>query len=140
MLTVTLWSRPGCSQSERAKELLEELGVVVAERSLDRSPPSREEIVAVLSALSLTPRALARRKEPRFLELGLATRSEAEVLDALVAWPELVERPIALRQDGARLRAALGRPPVRVLELVAPTMDAMGGLAATIAQARGAGS
>jgi arsenate reductase len=137
MTTVDLWLRRGCSKCERAEALLAELPVEVRTRDLAETPPTRAELEAVLRALELRPSDLARRKEPLFVELGLAARSEAEVLDALVANPALVERPIALRLEGGRLRAALGRPPVRVLEVLAPTLDSLDALVRTIA---GAGS
>jgi arsenate reductase len=134
MLSVTLWHHPGCSKSQRALEHLRELGLDVQVREHLASPPSHDELRAVLTALTLRPSELAREKEPLFAELGLDGATEERIFDALVRHPVLIERPIALREDRGKLRAALGRPPVRVLEVVAPSMEMAPHVAEAIAQ------
>jgi arsenate reductase len=133
MLTITLWHHPGCSKSQRALELLRGLDLDVQLREYLESPPSRDELLAVLGALGLRPRDLARAREPLFGELGLESASDDAILEALLSHPSLLERPIALRTDAGKLRAALGRPPVRVLEVVAPSMGVGPHVAAAIA-------
>jgi arsenate reductase len=134
MLAVALWHHPTCSKSQRALEHLRELGLDVQVREVLVSPPSREELERVLTALKLRPSELARKKEPLFSELGLDGASEGNILDALSTHPVLIERPIALREDRGTLRAALGRPPIRVLEVVAPSMELAPHVAEAIAQ------
>ena len=112
---VVIWHNPRCSKSRRALELLEERGLEPAiVRYLDE-PPSREEIEHVLSLLGIEPRELMRRGEQLYRELGLDSDalSREALVAAMVGNPVLIERPVVIA-DG---RAAIGRPPERVLEL-----------------------
>ncbi|MBM4375909.1 MAG: arsenate reductase (glutaredoxin) [Deltaproteobacteria bacterium] len=137
MATVTLWHDPDCSKSRRALAHLEELGIDVTVRAYRKEPPTRDELLAVLAALGLPASGLARRNEALFDELGLGSASDATILDAMLAYPSLIERPIAVRFEHGKLRAALGRPPVRVLEVVAPSMEFAPHVADAIARLNG---
>jgi len=107
---IELWHNPRCSKSRAAHELL---GDRATTRRYLEDPPSREELEAVLVKLGTDdPRLIVRTGEPAYAGLEAADRDE--LLDAMVAHPELVERPIAIRGD----RAVLGRPPERVLDLL----------------------
>lgn len=109
---IELWHNPRCSKSRAAHELL---GDRATTRRYLEQPPTREELEAVLTKLGTDdPRTIVRTGEPAYAGLEAATREE--LLEAMVAHPELVERPIAIRGD----RAVLGRPPERVLELLQP--------------------
>ncbi|MDP9496987.1 MAG: arsenate reductase (glutaredoxin) [Actinomycetota bacterium] len=111
---VVIWTNPRCSKSRGAEELLAERGVVPrAVRYLD-TPPSRDEIARVVALLGGDPRVLVRRGEPAYAELGLAAATPEQLLDALAAHPELLERPVVLRGD----RAVVARPPERLLDLL----------------------
>ncbi|CAB4943726.1 unannotated protein [freshwater metagenome] len=114
-----LWHNPRCSKSRQAKALLEERGAPFRERRYLDDPPSAEELDAVLRALGLEPWELARLGEPIAKELQLRElpHERAAWLELLAAHPILIERPILFSGDG---RAALGRPPERVLELLEP--------------------
>ena len=80
-------------------------------------PPSRAEIVRVLGLLGTTdPRALMRTSEPRYAELGLASATADELIDAMAQYPELIERPVVIWAD----RAVVARPP----ELLLPLLEA----------------
>jgi arsenate reductase len=59
------------------------------------------------------PREMMRVSEPQYRELGLSTAAPDALLDAMVAHPILIQRPIIIRGD----RAVIGRPPDRALEL-----------------------
>jgi arsenate reductase len=107
---IELWHNPRCSKSRAAHELL---GDRATTRRYLEDPPSRAELEAVLVKLGTDdPRLIVRTGEPAYAGLEAADRDE--LLDAMVAHPELVERPIAIRGD----RAVLGRPPERVLDLL----------------------
>ena len=114
---VTVWFNPRCSKCRSVMGILADEGVDAAEfRYLERAP-GRDELERVLRLLGTDdPRALCRTAEDRYSELGLATATREQLLDALVANPVLIERPIIVRGD----RAVVGRPPERVLELLKP--------------------
>ncbi len=116
MATVTMWWNPSCSKCRDACSLLDERAVDVAVvRYLD-TPPSRKELERVLALLGTDdPRAITRTNEPLYAQLGLTSADRDEVLDALATHPVLIERPIVIKGD----RAVVGRPPERVLELLA---------------------
>lgn len=77
--------------------------------------PSRAQLEDVLRMLGTDdPRAMVRTGESVYKELKLADASRDELIDAMVAHPILVERPIVIR-DG---RAAIARPPEKLLELL----------------------
>lgn len=59
---------------------------------------------------------MVRAKEPIYAELGLASADRDELLDAMVAHPVLIQRPIVIHGD----RAVIARPPERLLELLSP--------------------
>lgn len=112
---MTIWHNPRCSKSRGALALLAEHGVdprIV--RYLDETP-SRAELLDVLRRLGTDdPRTITRTGEARYRELGLADADPNSLVDALVANPILIERPIVLVGD----RAVVARPPQRALELL----------------------
>lgn len=112
---VEIWHNPRCSKSRATLALLTDRGIEpVVRRYLD-DPPTRAELVEVLAALGTDdPRTITRTGDALFGELGLRGADADTLLDALVANPSLVERPIVLTGG----RAALGRPPEQVLTLL----------------------
>ncbi|HHB81298.1 MAG TPA: arsenate reductase (glutaredoxin) [Aliiroseovarius sp.] len=114
-MKLTLWHNPRCSTSRKALKMLEEAGADVTIRKYLDDAPREDEIRAVLAALDVRPIEMMRPKEALFKELGLTRDTDGETLiKAMADHPRLIERPIALRGDAARL----GRPPEKVLELV----------------------
>ncbi len=90
-------------------------GVDFETRNYIAEPPSRHELEAVLAALGdPDPKVIVRMGEEVAKRLGLKNASRDEILDALVAHPEVIERPIVISSDG---RAVVGRPPELVLDL-----------------------
>lgn len=112
-----IYHNPRCSKSRQTLALLEERGhTPEVVRYLD-DPPSAEELDAVLSKLGREPLQVIRTKEAVFKELGLSAqddRPRAEWLRLMAEHPILIERPIVVLGE----RAALGRPPEAVLELL----------------------
>ncbi len=80
------------------------------------TPPDVATLRALLKKLGLQPRDLLRPKEAAYKELRLAdpAKSDAEILAAMAAHPILIERPIVVSGG----KAALGRPPEQVLEIL----------------------
>lgn len=116
MTTVTLYHNPRCSKSRQALQLLQERNIEPELRLYLDHPPSREELVRLLSQLGLEPRALLRKGEQEYKDNQLAdkTLSNDQLIDAMVVHPRLIERPIAIAGD----RAVVGRPPENVLDLL----------------------
>ena len=115
MAEVTVWFNPSCSKCRATRDLLDDDGISCEYvRYLD-STPSRDEIERVLGLLgSDDPRTMMRESEGIYVSLGLENASRDELLDAMAAHPNLIERPIVIRGD----RAVIARPPERVRELL----------------------
>jgi arsenate reductase len=116
MSKVKIWHNPKCSKSRNTVALLDEKGVDAEVVKYLDTPPSRDEIVEVLGMLNLSAREIMRTKEEIYKELGLKEVSDENALiDAMVANPKLIERPIVIK-DG---KAAIGRPIENIIELLA---------------------
>jgi arsenate reductase (glutaredoxin) len=112
---VTVWHNARCSKSRGALALLEERGVDVAVRRYLDDPPTRDELEDLLGKLGVDdPREVVRTGETVYREQGLSDADRDALLEAMVAHPILLERPVVVRGD----RAVLGRPPERVLDLL----------------------
>jgi arsenate reductase len=114
---VTVWFNPQCSKCRTAHGILDERGVAADYvHYLDNAPtPTRADLERVLGLLGTDdPRAILRTGEAAYSELGLEGADRDQLLDAMVAHPILIERPIAIRGD----RAVVARPPERILELL----------------------
>jgi arsenate reductase len=95
-------------------EILNAKGVAPDVVSYLETPPTADEIRDVLTKLGLPARALVRTNEPAYAELSLADASDDELIDAMAAYPILIERPVVVSGS----RAVIGRPPERVVHLL----------------------
>jgi len=115
MSTIQIWHNPRCSKSRNAIALLEEQGIEVEVVKYLENVPSKEEIQSVLKMLDIQPRALMRTKEEIYKELNLQDEMDADKLvDAMVANPKLIERPIVIKEG----KAAIGRPIENIIDLL----------------------
>ena len=115
MENVTIWHNPRCSKSRNAATLLEEKGIEADVVKYLDTPPSKEELVAVLNMLGMTARELMRTKEDIYKELNLKEEiNEDKLIEAMVENPKLIERPIVIK-DG---KAAIGRPIENIIDLL----------------------
>ncbi|WP_299848116.1 arsenate reductase (glutaredoxin) [uncultured Roseovarius sp.] len=111
----TIWHNPRCSKSRQTLALLEERGEEVTIRTYLTDAPSADDIRAALGTLGLKAIDIIRTGEAAFKELGLSKTDDDETLiAAMVESPKLIERPIVFKGD----RAALGRPPENVLDIL----------------------
>ena len=117
MTDLTLYHNPRCSKSRGALELLEARGLQPQIVRYLEAPPSAGEIKSLLGKLGITARELLRSGEDEYKALGLGDTglSEAQLIEAMVRHPKLIERPILIAGD----KAVVGRPPEKVLELLA---------------------
>ena len=113
---ITIWHNPRCSKSRAALQLLREGGVEPEVVEYLNTPPDAATLGKTLRLLGLSPRELIRRNEAPYRELGLddESLSDAALIEAMVAHPILIERPVVV----AGRRAVLGRPPERVQDLL----------------------
>jgi arsenate reductase len=116
MERLTVYHNPVCSKSRGALEILAERYVGADVIEYLKTPLDRATLERILDLLAGPPADLV-RKDKRFKELGLdagAYVTREQVVDLLLAHPELMERPVVIRGD----RAVIARPSERVLELL----------------------
>ena len=115
-MSVTIYHNPRCSKSRQTLALLEERGADPQVIEYLKTPPTAAELKAILKTLGMRPRDLMRRNEAPYKELGLGddSLSDDALIEAMVANPILIERPVVVK-DG---RAAIGRPPESVVEIL----------------------
>ncbi|MFP4002463.1 MAG: arsenate reductase (glutaredoxin) [Alphaproteobacteria bacterium] len=115
-MTVTIYHNPRCSKSRQTLALLQERNIEPEIVLYLENPPDEKELDRLLTLLGLEPRDLMRRKEPEYREQNLDDDSlgRADLIRAMVRTPKLIERPIVVNGE----KAALGRPPEAVLEIL----------------------
>ena len=116
MTDVRIYHNPRCSKSRATLALLQERGIQPQVIDYLQTPPSAQELDAMLQLLGMAPRDLMRRDEPEYKALGLDADSLGRdaLIAAMVAHPRLIQRPIVL----ANGKASLGRPPEAVLSIL----------------------
>lgn len=115
MAEFTIYHNPRCSKSREALALLRDKGVEPTVIEYLKTPPSASELRAVIEQLRIKPEQLVRKSEEIYKSrYANKTLSDAQWIDAMVENPSLIERPIVIRGK----RAALGRPPENVLQLL----------------------
>ncbi len=98
-----IYHNPKCSTSRKTLELLRENGIEPTVVQYLKTPPTRDELVRMISDAGIDVRTAVRKREPLYAELGLADASDDELLDALVEHPILIERPFVVTGKGTRL-------------------------------------
>lgn len=113
---VTIYHNPRCSKSRQTLALLEENNISPDVILYLDTPPSATDLQQLLSKLGISARELLRKGEDAYKDNNLKNPdlTEQQLIDAMVAHPKLIERPIVVKGD----KAVLGRPPENVLELV----------------------
>jgi len=102
-----IYHNPKCSTSRKTLELLRDNGVEPEIVLYLKTPPSRAELVALIADAGIDVRAAVRKRESRYVELGLASASDEELLDAMAEHPILIERPFVVTSKGTRLARPL---------------------------------
>lgn len=115
-MAITIFHNPRCSKSRATLALLQERGIEPRIRLYLEDPPNAGELRAILDKLGMTARDLIRTGEAEYRDQSLDDESlgEEQLIAAMAATPRLIERPIVV----AGSRAAIGRPPEAVLEIV----------------------
>lgn len=115
-MDVTIYHNPRCSKSRQTLQLLQEKGIEPTVRLYLEETPSAKELKDVISKLGIIPRELLRKGEDAYKENQLSNKelSDAALIKAMVEFPKLIERPIVIKGEQAKL----GRPPEQVLEIL----------------------
>jgi len=116
-LTVTIYHNPACGTSRNTLAMIHQSGEEPHVIEYLKTPPAREELVKLIDAIGIRPRELLREKGTPYAELGLGDPSLTDdaLIDAMMARPILINRPIVVTEKGA----ALCRPSEKVLSLLA---------------------
>lgn len=113
---IKILHNPRCSKSREALALLEQQQCDMQVIEYLKTPLSAAEITELLQQLGLSARALLRNKEDEFKQLGLdnPALTEQQLIDAMVAQPKLIERPVIIKGN----KAVIGRPASNILPLL----------------------
>lgn len=115
-MNVTIYHNPACQTSRKTLALIREAGIEPVVVKYLETPPSRLELETLMARAGLKPRQVLREKEKLLSELGydVAAMRDDEILDAMMAHPILINRPIVVSELGVRLC----RPQELVLEIL----------------------
>jgi arsenate reductase (glutaredoxin) len=115
-MTITVYQKPTCSTCRQVHRALQESGVDFEAVDYYTDPIPRARLQELLRKMGITPRQLLRTKEPAYRTLQLADESltDAQLIDAMVANPDLIQRPIV--EKGSR--AILARPIDRLKDIL----------------------
>ncbi|WP_323888855.1 glutaredoxin-dependent arsenate reductase [Aeromonas caviae] len=116
MSAITIYHNPECGTSRNTLVLIRNSGVEPTIIHYLETPPSRDELVALIAAMGMPVRDLLRKNVPPYEALGLAEDrfSDDELIDAMLAHPILINRPIVVTPLGTRLC----RPSEVVLDIL----------------------
>ena len=116
MSKTTIYHNPRCSKSRAAMELLTEKDINANVVKYLDTPLDKAELENILNLLGIEPRELMRKGEPEYSGNKLAddSLSRDQLIDAMVKFPRLIERPIVVK-DG---KAAIGRPIQNIIDIL----------------------
>ncbi|HLT44546.1 MAG TPA: arsenate reductase (glutaredoxin) [Luteimonas sp.] len=115
-MTPSIYHNPACGTSRNTLEMMRQSGEHPEVIEYLKTPPTRAKLLELIAAMGLPPRALLRRKGTPYEELGLDNPelTDGELVDAMLAHPVLINRPIVVTDRGV----ALCRPSEVVLGLL----------------------
>lgn len=116
MSAITIYHNPECGTSRNTLELIRNSGVEPTVIHYLETPPSREQLVTLIAAMGMPVRELLRKNVPPYEALGLAEDrfSDEPLIDAMLAHPILINRPIVVTPLGTKLC----RPSELVLDIL----------------------
>lgn len=117
-MDVIIYHNPDCGTSRNTLAMIRNAGVEPHVIEYLKAPPSREMLIQLIARMGISVRELLREKGTPYAELGLGDPllSDAQLLDAMMAHPILINRPIVASPNGVRLC----RPSEDVLDLLPP--------------------
>jgi arsenate reductase len=113
---ITIYHNPACGTSRNTLGLIRNSGAEPRIIEYLKTPPTKAELMVLLRLMGMTPRELLREKGTPYHDLGLGdpAKSDDELLDAMVAHPILINRPIVVTPLGVKLC----RPSELVLDIL----------------------
>ena len=116
MTKVTIYHNPACGTSRNTLAMIQAGGIEPEVIEYIKHPPSRERLLELIAAMGVTPRDLLREKGTPFIVLGLddLTLTDDVLIDAMMAHPVLINRPIVVTAKGVKLC----RPSELVLDIL----------------------
>jgi arsenate reductase (glutaredoxin) len=105
MSDVTIYHNPKCGTSRNTLGLIRNAGIEPKIVEYLKDPPSRGELLSLIKRMGIAPRALLREKGTPYAELGLdnPNLTDDEIVDAMMAHPILINRPIVVTERGVKL-------------------------------------
>lgn len=115
-MPITIYHNPNCGTSRNVLALIRNSGVEPEIVEYLKTPPGRDKLIALVAQLGIPVRDLLRQKGTPYdeLQLGNPALSDDALMDAMVAHPILMNRPIVVSPLGARLC----RPSEAVLDIL----------------------
>jgi arsenate reductase len=115
-MKITVYQKPTCSTCREVHAALRESGVDFDAVDYYLEPIPKPKLQELIGKMGITPRQLLRTNEEAYRSLGLAdaTMSDDQIVEAMVAHPDLIQRPIVEKGD----RAILARPAERLKEIL----------------------
>lgn len=112
-----IYHNPRCSKSRETLQIIEDSNVTAEIIDYLENPPSANDLRRIVDLLGIPARELMRTSEPAYKEAELDddSLSDDEIIDAICEYPALLQRPIVISGN----KAIIGRPPSRVLEIIA---------------------
>jgi len=116
MTDIIIYHNPACGTSRNALAMIRNAGIEPHVIEYLHTPPSRSQLIELIAQAGLSPRGLLREKGTPYAELGLADESldDEAVIDAMMAHPILINRPLVVSPLGVKLC----RPSEAVLDLL----------------------
>lgn len=112
----TIYHNPRCSKSRQTLAILQEKGVEPEIIEYLETPPDTSTLRLLIKKLGMAPRDLLRKGEDAYKENQLSNPelTDEQILEYMVRYPKLIERPIVVNGE----KAVLGRPPENVLDII----------------------
>ena len=110
----SIYHNPRCSKSRQALSLLEEKGISPEIILYLEQTPSKDELKEILQKLGISADQLLRKNEADYKAHIKSVTDEDELIELMLAYPKVIERPIIIKGD----RAVIGRPPEALLDLL----------------------
>jgi len=114
-MSITIYHNPRCTKSREGLQILEEAGVDFDVRLYLKEPFQKDELKNVIKKIGIAPADLLRKKEAIFKEsYADKTLTDSECIEAMLAHPKLIERPIVVNDN----KAIIGRPPSLISDIL----------------------